>query len=113
MTITKEKLNVKSPNYRQYYASHIGIKVLPRTIRISFGNEEVFLPSGEIANVSECEIIMDYFALKAMINLLNDTLKNIEDEYGLIDMEEEEKLLEKQRERAKKEQEDIKDSLQK
>lgn len=84
MAIEKNKLIIRTPNYRKYFATHFGINHARRTVHLDIGNESTTLPDGKNANVSECQLIMDFYSFKALTELLNFELENIEKEFGKI-----------------------------
>ena len=86
---------MRSPNFRQYFATSTGVSPTARNVRIDFGNEVTTLPPDNKANVSECQVIMDFYTFKAMYKLFGRTLKEIENTFGKIDMKEEKELAEK------------------
>jgi len=91
----KQKITIRSPTFRQYFATTIGMSYTARNVRIDFGNETTLLTPEKEANVSECQIILDFFSFKSMVNLFRRQLKEIEDNFGKINIKKEKELAEK------------------
>lgn len=84
MPIEKNTITIRSLDFRKYFATSFGVHNTKRTVLLDVGNEITTLPDGKKANVSDCQLIMDFISLKALTNLLNFELKEIEKEFGKI-----------------------------
>ena len=84
MTIKKDTITIRSPDFRKYYTTHYGTHHTKRTVHLDVGNESTTLPDGKKANISECQLIMDFYGFKALTGLLNFELKQLEKKYGII-----------------------------
>lgn len=105
MAIKEDQITIRGNNHQKFYATTFGIKNTYRTVILEVGNERTFLPNGQEANVADCSITMDFIAFKTLYGLLGHQLKKIEDEFGEIDLEEEERQSRIQAEKVKKERE--------
>jgi len=95
MSKNKETMTIRSPTFSQYFATTTGISYTARNVRIDYGNEITMIAPGQNANVSECQIIMDYYSFKSTYQLFGRILKEIEDNFGKIDMKKEKEMGEK------------------
>jgi len=84
MVIKKGTITIRSPNFRKYFVTHFGTHHTKRTVHLDVGNDATVLPDKKKANISECQLIMDFYSLKALTELLNWELKQIEKEFGEI-----------------------------
>ena len=84
MTIKKGNITIRSHDFRKYYTTHYSTHHTKRTVHLDVGNENTILPDGKKANVSECQLMMDFYGLKALTELLNFELKQVEKKYGTI-----------------------------
>lgn len=105
MAIKEGELIIRGQDHKKYWATNFGIKHTKRTVLLDVGNERTIFPDGRIANVSDCSIIMDFFALKTLINLLKYELEQIEKEHGEINLEDEEKFIKEDEEKILKKRE--------
>ena len=105
MSIKEEQITVRGNNYQKFWIANFGISNTHRSVSIDLGNEKTILPSGETANVADLNLIMDFITFKMFVNLLNHQLKKIENEFGDIDLEEEEEKIKIQEQEIKKKQE--------
>jgi len=84
MVIEKNKLTIRSPDFRKYFATHFGTRHTKRTVHLDVGNETTILPDKKEANISDCQLIMDFYSFKALTELLNYELEQIEKEFRKI-----------------------------
>ena len=84
MTIEKNTITIRSPDFRKYFVTQFGTGHTKRTVHLDVGNESTILPDKKKANISDCQLIMDFYSFKALIELLDYELKQIEKEFGKI-----------------------------
>ncbi|KYK29176.1 hypothetical protein AYK20_00500 [Thermoplasmatales archaeon SG8-52-1] len=84
MSIKKNVLTIRGSDFRKYFATSFGVHHTKRFTFLDIGNEKTKLPDGKEANVSDCQLIMDFQALKALKDLLDFEFKEIEKKYGKI-----------------------------
>ncbi len=84
MAIEKNTLTIRSPDFRKYFVAHFGTRHMKRTVFLDVGNETTILPDKRKANISDCQLIMDFYSFKALTELLNYELQQIEKEFGKI-----------------------------
>ena len=84
MVIEKNTLTIRSPDFKKYFVTHFGTRYTKRTVFLDMGNETTVLPDKKKANISDCQLIMDFYSFKALTELLNYELKQIEKEFGEI-----------------------------
>ena len=59
----------RAPSFKKYYATIFGLTHSGRLVRLDIGNEKVKFSEDDIANVSECQIIMDKPSFTALRGL--------------------------------------------
>ena len=84
MVIEKNVITIRDKDFRKYYVTHFGTHHTKKTVHLDVGNESTILPDKNKANVSDCQLIMDFNSFKALIELLNYELEQIEKEFGKI-----------------------------
>jgi len=84
MVIEKNKITIRNSDFRKYFAAHFGTTHTKRTVHLDVGNEVTTLPDKKQANVSDCQLIMDFPSFKALVELLNYEFEQIEKEFGKI-----------------------------
>lgn len=84
MVIEKNKITIRSQEFKKYFATHFGIGHAKRYVHLDIGNEITILPDKKQANVSDCQLIMDFPSFKALVELLNFEFEQLEKEYGKI-----------------------------
>ena len=84
MVIEKNTLTIRSPDFKKYFAAHFGTHHTKRTVFLDVGNQTTILPEKTTANISDCQLIMDLYSFKALTELLNYELQQIEKEFGKI-----------------------------
>jgi len=78
MAIEKGAKWIRSPNFRKYFATGFGLSHAGNTIRLDFSDEKVEFSKKDVANVSECQVIMDKKSFNVFFNLLEGYKKEIE-----------------------------------
>ena len=75
MAIEKESKWIRSPGFKKYFASSFGVSKSGNFLRLDFGDEKVKFDEKDVANVSECQIIVDKKSFEVLLNLLKNFWK--------------------------------------